>query len=143
MNFDGSIEVNIGANTIDRQSMWLDTAGGIVVNMGRDNSGRSAMMSMNGDVYLQIGGFGVSGDQRFPTLNGSKGGTFDIRVINSGGQCSVVRFDDNGVTLITPGNLQIHSNQDLTITADHNMTIESETMTIQGRGVKKVLGGSI
>lgn len=143
INFDGSIEVNIGANTVDRQSLWLDTAGGIVANVGRDARGRSAVMSMNGDVYLQIGGFGVSGDQRFPSMNGTKGGTFDIRVMDNGGQCHVIRFDDNGITIMSHGNLQIHSAQNLTLTADHNMTLDAETLTIQERGVLKVLGGSV
>jgi hypothetical protein len=143
INLDGSLEINIGANTIDRQSLWLDTAGGMVANVGRDLLGRSAMVSMNGDVYLQVGGFGVQGDQRFPTGNGTRGGTFDIRVINSGGQCHVIRFDNNGITIMSAGNLQIHSAQDLTLTADHNMTIDAETLVIQERGVLKALGGSI
>jgi len=38
LNFDGSIELNIGANTVDRQSMWLDTAGGLVANIGREKT---------------------------------------------------------------------------------------------------------
>jgi hypothetical protein len=143
INLDGSLEINIGANTIDRQSLWADLAGGIVANVGRDLQGRSAIMSLNGDVYLQIGGYGVAGDQRFPTGNGSRGGTFDIRVMNSGGLCHIIRFDNNGITLISAGNLQIHSAQDLTLTADHNLTIDAETVTIQERGVLKVSGGSI
>ncbi len=143
LNLDGSLEVNIGANTVDRQSLWLDTAGGIVANIGRDVRGRSLMASMNGDVYLQIGGYGVQGDQRFPTLNGSRGGTFDIRVLDNGGQCHVIRFDDNGITIMSHGNLQIHSAQDLTLTADHNITIDSETVIIQERAVTKIFGGSI
>ena len=143
INLDGSLEVNIGANTVDRQSLWLDTAGGIVANVGRDLRGRSAVMSMNGDVYLQIGGFGVPGDQRFPSANGSRGGTFDIRVMDNGGQCHIIRFDNNGITIMSHGNLQIHSAQDLTLTADHNMTIDAETLTIQERGVLKILGGSV
>jgi hypothetical protein len=143
INLDGSLEVNIGSNTVDRQSLWLDTAGGIVANVGRDLQGRSAIMSMNGDVYLQIGGFGVQGDQRFPSMNGSRGGTFDIRVMDNGGQCHIIRFDNNGITIMSHGNLQIHSAQDLTLTADHNMTIDAETLTVQERGVLKVLGGSV
>jgi hypothetical protein len=144
INLDGSLEVNIGANTIDRQSLWLDTAGGIVANVGRDLQNRSAMMSLNGDVYLQIGGFGVSGDSRFKNaMNGAIGAKFDIRVMDSGGQCHIIRFDDNGITIMSHGNLQIHSAKDLTLSADHNMTIDAETLTVQERGVLKVLGGSV
>jgi hypothetical protein len=144
ISLDGSIDLNIGANTVDRQSIWLDTAGGIVGNIGRDNQGRSAMIDMNGDLYLQIGGFGVQGDQRFASqFNGSRGGTLDIRVLDNGGRASIVRIDNNGITIMTASNLQIHSAQSLTLSADHNMSIEAETLTIQGRGVLKGSGGSI
>ena len=56
VNLDGSLELNIGANTVDRQSLWLDTAGGIVANVGRDINQRSLVMGLDGDVLIQIGG---------------------------------------------------------------------------------------
>jgi hypothetical protein len=143
MNLDGSLEVNIGANTIDRQSLWVDTAGGMVWNVGRDNQGRSAMMSMNGDVYLQVGGFGVVGDSRFPSNNQSKGGVFDIRVLDSGGKAHVIRFDDNGITIMSHGNMALFANQSLTISAGQNITIDCETLITQQRMVLKNAGGSI
>lgn len=143
INMDGSLELNIGANTIDRQSLWLDTAGGIVANVGRDRNGRSAMMSMNGDVYLQIGGYGVSGDSRFQNqMNASKGGTFDIRVMDSGGKCHIIRFDDSGVTIMSHGNMQLFAGQSMTISANHNISIVCETLTMQDRMHLKTLGGS-
>jgi hypothetical protein len=143
MNFDGSLEVNVGANTIDRQSLWVDTAGGMVWNVGRDTQGRSAMLSMNGDVYLQVGGFGVVGDSRFPNNNQSKGGVFDIRVLDSGGKAHVIRFDDNGITIMSHGNMQLFANQSLTISAGQNITIDCENLTVQQRLVLKNSGGSI
>lgn len=145
INFDGSLEMNIGANTIDRQSLWLDTAGGLVANIGRDMNMRSAVVNMNGDFYFQIGGFGVSGDLRFAKqFNGSYGAVLDIRVLNSGGMAHIFRCDNSGVTLMTPGNFTLHSVGDMKISSDHNMTIEAETMIIQGRPVlKEIIGGSI
>lgn len=143
INFDGSVELNVGANTVDRQSMWIDTAGGIVANIGRDMNMRSAAVNMNGDVYMQIGGFGVTGDLRFAKqFNGSYGAVLDLRVLNSGGMAHMIRCDNNGITIMTPGNLAIHSVGDMKITSDHNISIECETLIMQERMHLKTFGGS-
>lgn len=144
LNFDGSIELNIGANTVDRQSMWLDTAGGIVANIGRDLQGRSAAVTMNGDVFIQVGGFGVSGDSRFiQENNGNVGAVLDLRVFTDGGYTHMVRFDKNGITVMTPGNLAVHAKGSMKFSADTNMEFEAETIMIQNRPVIKDFGGSI
>lgn len=144
INFDGSLEMSIGANTVDRQSLWLDTAGGIVANIGRDKSLKSAAVNMDGDVYIQVGGFGVSGDVRFDKqFNGSYGAVLDLRVMNAGGHVHMFRIDNNGVTLMTPGNLSIHSVGSIKMTSDADIGIECETLSLQGRLVLKESGGSI
>jgi hypothetical protein len=58
VNLDGSLELNIGANTIDRQSLWLDTAGGIVGNVGRDLNNNSLILGMDGNAFVQVGSNG-------------------------------------------------------------------------------------
>lgn len=144
INFDGSVEMSIGANTIDRQSLWLDTAGGVVANIGRDSKNMSAAMSMNGDVFIQIGGLGVVGDSRFvKQINGQIGAVLDLRVFNDGKTVTMFRIDNNGITVMTPGNLNIYASKDIKITSGANLEIDAENCTIQGRLVKKTLGGSI
>lgn len=144
INLDGSLELNIGANTVDRQSLWLDTAGGIVANIGRDRNSRSAVVSMNGDLYMQIGGFGVTGDARFEQLNnGNYGAVLDLRVSCGGGYVNIFRVDQHGVTVMTPGNMAFHAKGNLTLTADGNMTIDAASLTMQQRFVLKDSGGSI
>ena len=144
ISLDGSLELNIGANTVDRQSLWLDTAGGIVANIGRDRNSRSAVVSMNGDVYMQIGGFGVSGDARFATLNnGNYGAVLDLRISSGGGYVNMIRVDQNGITVMSPGAITIHSKGDMNLTADGSMTIDAANLTIQQRFVLKDSGGSI
>lgn len=144
ISMDGSLELNIGANTVDRQSLWLDTAGGIVANIGRDVNSHSAIVSMNGDFYFQIGGFGVSGDTRFAQLNnGNYGAVLDLRVSSGGGYVNMIRVDQNGITVMSPGNIQIHSKGNLTLTADGNMTLDAASLTVQQRLVLKDSGGSI
>lgn len=145
LNFDGSIELNIGANTIDRQSMWIDTAGGIVANFGRDLNNNSANLSMDGNVNLQIGAFGVTTDSRFSTQNnGQVGSSLDIRILNKGGRATLIRIDENGtVSIMSPSNIAIHSSKDLKLSADGNIDIDAEGVIIQGRPVNKETGGSI
>lgn len=143
INFDGSIELNIGANTVDRQSLWLDTAGGMVANIGRDKKNMSAALSMNGDVFMQVGGFGVVGDSRFiKDNNGFYGAVLDLRVLHDGFTATMIRIDNNGVTITTPTNLSIHAAGDISITGG-TLNVDVEECIIQGRGVNKEAGGSI
>jgi hypothetical protein len=145
MNFDGSLEVSIGANTIDRQSLWLDTAGGIVANIGRDANYASAVVSLDGDMLVQIGGYGISSDSRFqgqnPAYTGGnnnayRGGALDIRVLNDGFTATVIRIDKNGVSIMTPKDFNIYAGGTLNIGAG-NINMEAETMYIQNRLVTK------
>lgn len=143
INFDGSIEMNIGANTIDRQSLWLDTAGGIIANIGRDRFNKSAAISMNGDVFVQIGGYGVIGDTRFvKQQNGVIGSVFDLRILHDGATATMLRIDNSGISILTPGNLDINANGNISITGAQ-LEIDVENCVIQGRAVKKELAGSI
>lgn len=145
INMDGSLELNIGANTVDRQSLWMDLAGGMVSNIGRDIRGRSAIANMSGDFYLQIGGIGVAGDSRFKEdIKGEvKGAVMDLRVLTNGITAHIIRIDDTGITIMTPQDLRIHSKGNMAITSDSDIRIECETLTIQERMLNKVFGGSI
>lgn len=145
INLDGSLELNIGANTVDRQSLWMDTAGGAVINLGRDTQQRSLVMGMDGHAFVQIGGYGVQvSDARFTQLgqDGLVNGILDIRVYN-GGFTHMIRVDSAGITIMSPGSIGIHAEQALTISCDGNIDIDCENLTVQGRLVKKIFGGSI
>lgn len=143
INLDGSIEFNIGANTVDRQSLWMDLAGGSVINLGRDINNRSAIVSADGEVHMQIGGFGISADSRFQNANGIIAGVLDLRIMTAGNRTHMIRCDNFGITIMTPGNLQIHSAGAMTISADTDINIECENLTLQGRMILKESGGSI
>lgn len=145
VNLGGSLDINIGANTIDRQSVWLDTGGGIVANIGRDMQQRSLVMGMDGHAFIQIGGYGVQvSDARFSKqMDGvAMNGILDIRVYNQG-FTHMIRVDQQGIVIMTPGRMGIHAGQGLTLSSDGDMVIDCETLTVQQRAVKKVFGGSI
>lgn len=139
INLDGSLEMNIGANSVDRQSLWLDTAGGMVANIGRDRNQRSAIMNLDGDLIMQIGGFGVSGDARFTDSgkNGKYNAVLDLRVFSSG-YAHMLRIDSTGITVMSPQMVKIHASQGMTLTSDGPINIDCTLLTIYDRPVLKV-----
>jgi len=151
-NFDGSIEMNIGANSIDRQSWWLDTAGSVVANIGRDINGRSIIAATGGDFVLQVGGFGVEGDSRFPSKgndisktfdNGISGAVLDLRIMTNGGTCHMIRCDDKGITIMSPGNVAIHANGKLELTSNTEIRMDAPVISLHERTVLNAPLGSI
>ena len=109
ISLDGSLSLSIGANTLDRQSLWLDCAGGVVSNIGRDKQGISFASTMDGDVYLQIGGTTIGNDSRFQSQNNAlKDGVFDMRVV-ANGLMHIIRIDSSGLRIATPGQIDIVS----------------------------------
>lgn len=143
INLDGSLELSLGANTIDRQSLWLDTAGGVIGNIGRDKNNISLGMSLDGDLLVQIGGNGVSTDSRFSSLNNAfRGGALDIRVLNEGYTVTIIRIDKNGVSIVSPSSINVVG-RDIQINASGNVDIEGDNVTIQGRLVNRLPAVSI
>ncbi len=109
ITIDGMINMSIGANTSDRQSMWLDCAGGIVSNIGRDIQNISYAGRFDGDIMIQVGGATIDNDSRFGDLNnGNRDGVVDVRVVTNA-QMHIVRIDSTGVRVYTPGEVDIVS----------------------------------
>ena len=143
LNFDGSLEVAVGANTIDRQSLWLDTAGGVIANVGRDKNGISLGLSADGDILVEVGGNGVTTDSRFSDQNNAyRQGSLDIRVLNEGFTVSIVRIDKNGVSIVTPSSINLVA-RDIQINASGTMDLEADNLILQGRLVNKLPATSI
>lgn len=138
LNFDGSLEINIGANTIDRQSLWLDTQGGIVANVGRDLRNVSVAANMDGEVLIQVGGNTVPAEtQRFKNSNtGWVAGVVDIRVFNSQKEMTIFRIDDNGLSVTTPGSITYYASKML-FRSTASMEFDSDNLILNGRLVVK------
>lgn len=144
VNLDGSMELNVGANTSDRQSVVFDYAGGVIGNIGRDKNNNSYVVSMDGNLMLQVGGYGISNDSRFSNLNnGFIGGVIDLRVYTSGFMSHLIRIDDNGLSIMTPSQFKVYSTGNMILKSDAMMKLDAESMYIQGRLVNKEEGGSI
>lgn len=145
INMDGSLELNIGANTIDRQSLWLDTAGGMIATIGRDRNNRSAMVNFDGDVFVQVGGLGIAvSDARFSGDTVPQNGTFDVRIYN-GGFSHMFRVDQFGVTVMSPAVVNIYAAQGINMKSDGPIYIDSDMLYLNQRLVRPAggLGTSI
>lgn len=133
INLDGSLEMNIGANTVDRQSLWLDTAGGLVANIGRDRNSRSAIVNFDGDVLIQIGGMGiVARDARFTGKDGASIGILDLRVF-AGGYAHMFRVDEKGVTVLTPQVMNLYAASGINMKSDGPIYIDSDSLYLNHR----------
>jgi hypothetical protein len=129
ISLDGMLSVSVGANTVDRQSLWLDCAGGIVGAIGRDRFNRSLAASLDGDILLQVGGAAITDDSRFTTSeynNSVRDGVIDIRVWNSG-SFHTIRIDNQGIKIHTPQRIDIVSEGEMRFkSVNANMYFDAE-----------------
>lgn len=141
LSLDGFISVSIGANTVDRQSLWLDTAGGIVASVGRDRFNRSISASLDGDMFIEIGGSTITQDSRFVSLNNStmRDGVVDIRILNSG-SFHTIRIDKEGIKIHTPQRIDIVSEGEMRFkSVNSNMYFDAENIYMYGNNPRLVL----
>jgi len=149
INLDGFLSLNIGANTVDRQSLWMDCAGGVVSRVGRDKQGISYAGSMDGDVLIQIGGPGIGNtvDSRFSDQNDAyRNGTLDVRVAYNG-QVAIFRIgvigkDSMGIDIVSPGTIMINSKQDMIFKSRGSIKFDAQNISFHtefngGRIVQK------
>jgi len=156
VNLDGSLEASLGANTVDRVSLILDTAGAIVTRLGRDRLGRSAIIQSDGSIAVEVGGFDYVGegaddtvDTRFvgrgegrdKTLPSDqkrfKSGKVVIRLRRANPNQSgpdpddtLLILDDTGVTIKTVGRLNLVSEEDMTLQSGSRILLESPIVQI-------------
>lgn len=141
INLDGMLSLNIGANTVDRQSMWIDMAGGVISRIGRDRQGISYASSLDGDVLIQIGGSGIgnTADSRFSEENDAyRNGKFDLRVLING-QTLIFRMDETGVHVVSPGRMTFWSQQDMIFKTNSALKMEAETIMLYSETSKRIV----
>ncbi len=131
LSLDGMLSMSIGANTADRQSLWLDCAGGIVAAVGRDKFQRSISATLDGDLFMQVGGSTINDDSRFPSVtfnNEARDGVIDIRVWNSG-SFHTIRIDNQGIKIHTPQRIDIVSEGDMRFkSVNSNIYFDAESI---------------
>lgn len=141
INLDGFLSLNIGANTIDRQSLWIDTAGSIIQNIGRDKNNISHAASFDGYVFWQIGGPGIPNtyDSRFEDQDDAyRNGALDIRVMING-QLAIFRIGEEGISIISPGRINIASQQDIILKSNSNIKFEAPNIVMYAETSKRIV----
>jgi hypothetical protein len=139
INLDGFLNLNIGKNNSDGQSLWFDYHGGVVGNIGRDNQNVSYAVSMDGDCFLQVGGPGIE-NQTY------RNGTIDFKVWLNG-QMMIFRMGPQGVTIVSPGQIVFDAQQDIVLRTNgalkmHGEIINLYSESLQSRNVNR-FGGTI
>ena len=132
--FDGMMSCSIGANTVDRQSLWLDTAGGAVMRLGRDKEDVSLYSQMDGHVFIQMGGNTIDNDSRFTATKGFNNTanintTLEIRVITGNNRYHRIFLDEQGIV--------IKSASDISLEASGNCTIQGAQIVLNGEVIQK------
>lgn len=141
ISLDGMISINLGANTVDRQSMWFDSAGSIISRVGRDKQGISYASSLDGDLLIQVGGVGIgnSFDSRFLDQNDAyRNGKVDIRVLVNG-QTIIFRLDETGVNIVSPGRMTFWSQQDMIFNTKSNLKFIGENIIMHADSSKRIV----
>lgn len=147
-NLDGSAEISIGADTVDRKSLVIDMAGGVISHYGRDLNGRSLIHQTDGDVIIQIGGKGIDGDERFKKTSDKEDrpGRVEIHLNRPGGTSQKIIIDEKGITIDICGNGLIKTTGDLTLQSGGSLLLNSEIIAFYGKvdekvdGERKILG---
>jgi hypothetical protein len=130
MNFDGSLELNVGANEVDGQSLWLDTEGGVIASIGQDKNEISVAASIDGNVFLELGNADINTDNPGPKV-------FDLKVADGAGNMTVFRVDKSGVSVTTQARYVVYSTGDMMFRSAARITMDAENIILNGRSVIK------
>jgi len=166
VNMDGSLELSIGANTIDRVSWVLDTAGALVARLGRDRQGRSAIIHSDGTIAIEVGGFDFVGenssdevDTRFVGRGAARTQSLPrdkkrfrdgkivikVRRANTSGTGpdttdeNLLIIDESGMTLLTPGQFNIISGQNMTLQSGSAIILEAPVIQNYKRNPRYII----
>jgi hypothetical protein len=163
VNLDGNVELSVGANTVDRLSWILDTAGGIVARIGRDRYGRSAVLQMDGSLALEVGGYDFVGsssdvDRRFanrsvdlpkdPAIFRAGKVVIHVRRANATGtgpdigaknKDQVLIIDENGVSIQATGQLSLTSTMDMVLQSDSQIILDAKAIVLYKEDQKRIV----
>lgn len=132
INLDGSMEMSVGADTVDKKSILLDTQGGVISHFGRDKNGRSLIHQTDGDVIIQIGGSGTdSTDSRFNDTE-NRPGRIEIHLNRGDGTPQKILIDENGMTIDIHGNMVFNSSGDMALKAGGSLLLHGELIYLYG-----------
>lgn len=142
MNLDGSMEMSVGADTVDNKSMVMDLQGGTISHFGRDKNNRSIIHQSDGDILIQVGGKGVKdADGRFDNSTIDHPGRIEIHLNRGEGQePQYLIIDEQGITVKVQGNAVYSSTGNTTISAGGTLLLHGELIFEYGTHDENVSG---
>lgn len=127
-NLDGSLELNVGRDVIDKKSIVLDTAGSIIARVGKDSNSNSLVSQFDGNIAIQVGGDAVKGED----IEESNSVKFFIR---TNGGYHQVDIGENGIfiTSAPDSNIVLQSRNNLILSANGQVLINGEVISTYGK----------
>lgn len=123
INLEGSLELSVGGDNVDNKSVILDTAGSLIMWLGKDKNNRSMIFQSDGEVLVNVGGsYNSSSNPNVdPTFNP---GRFDLRVnvVDKGFHDSTESRSRNGAVIT----------EDLPYSSDYLISISENGLVISG-----------
>lgn len=113
-SLDGSAEISIGKDNIDKKSLLLDLEGGMISHYGADSNGRSIIHQSDGSVLIQIGS--------------TSPGRLEI---HCGTQKIII--DESGMTIDVIGNMVLNATGSVGISAGANLLLHGAIVSAYGR----------
>lgn len=126
-NLDGSLELNIGRDVVDKKSIVIDTAGSVISRIGSDINGNSVVSQLDGDVSVQVGGDSVRGEDVAET------NSFKIYVKGASGFHKIeITGDSITVNSAPNSNMVFQSERNLILSAKGQVIVNGETVAMYG-----------
>jgi hypothetical protein len=123
VNMEGSLELSLGKDNVDNKSLILDTAGSLVMWLGKDKNNRSLIFQSDGDVMVNVGGSYTPNQNPSvdPVFNP---GRFDLRVnvVDKG-------FHDSSESRSSGGAI---TTEDKPYSSDYLISISDKGLVISG-----------
>lgn len=137
-NMDGSLELNVGRDTIDHKSIVIDTSGGIVSRIGKDRNDNSIVSQLDGHVKVLVGDSNIAPDD--PVEQPS----VKFYVKGSTGMATIEIIDGAIYLTSAPNkNLIIRSSNNLILDAKNDVFIGGENVHVYGSYTEQDTDGTI
>jgi hypothetical protein len=126
-NLDGSVELNIGRDVVDRKSLVLDAAGSMISRWGKDLQGNSLVSQTDGNVLMQVGGDMVKGETI--TENNSLS-----LFVKNGSSFHKIELKEEGIFITSAPNtnLVLSSSRNLILSAKGETLVHGESLFLHG-----------
>ena len=131
-NLDGSLEMNVGRDTIDHKSIVLDTSGSMLARLGKDKNGNSLVAQTDGNIAVQVGGDTITNTATPETANAVHSLQVFVRTVDSSGNPNFHKINITNESII----IESAPGKDLVLKSGGNIVLDAAADTwISGENV--------